>query len=82
MVDTDAQRCVMLATDVKELGETFLQAQEFGSIFLVRVFEMLELTGWIDIVSRIDAHLLNDGGVEVGHSGIEVDIGHKGTIVA
>jgi hypothetical protein len=41
---------------------------------------MLELTGRIHIVARIDAHLLHDGGSHIRHIGIEVDIGTQGRI--
>ena len=82
MVHADAQRGVVLAADVEEADKAFFQPCQFGGVFLVGIFQLLELAGGVDVVARVDAHLLHDGGGHVGHVGVEVDIGHERAVVA
>ena len=44
-------------------------------VLLVCVFQRLELTGRVDIVARIDAHLLHNRGGHIGHVRVEVYVG-------
>ena len=74
--DTDGRS--VLAADVKKLAETRLEAVEFGIVFFVGIFQVLEGACGVHIVARIDTHFLHDGGGHVGHTRVEVDVGHKG----
>ena len=65
----------MFTADGEQLFEALFQACEFGGIFLVGVFQMLERAGRVDIVARIDAHFLHDAGRHVGHFRIEMHVG-------
>ena len=78
MVHANTDGCAVLATDGEELAEARLEAVQFGVVFLVGVFQVLEGARGVHIVARIDAHFLHDGGGHVGHARIEVDIGHEG----
>ena len=82
VVHADAQRGVVLAADVEEADKPLFQPCQFGGVFLVGVFQLLELAGGVDVVARVDAHLLHNGGGHVGHVGVEVDIGHERAVVA
>ena len=64
----------MLATYIKEAAEAFVQPCKFLLVLLVCVFQRLELTGRINIVARIDAHLLDNRGSHIGHIGVEVNV--------
>ena len=77
VVHTDAQGGAVLTTDGEQLLEALFKALQFGGIFLGRVFQCLELAGWVHIVAWIDAHLLDNCCRYVGHGGIEVDVGHQ-----
>ena len=50
---------------------------QFGGILSIGVFQFLELPGGIDVVARVDAHLLAVAGGDVGHGGVEVHVGHQ-----
>ena len=75
MVDADAYGCVMLAADVEEMTESLVKTLELGLIFIGSIFELLEGTGWVDVVARIDTYLFNYGGSYVGYVGVEVNVG-------
>ena len=53
-----------------------LDLLQFGSILLVGIFQVLERAARIDIVARIDAHLLAIEGSDIGGMGREVNVGH------
>ena len=65
----------MLAADVEEMTESLVKTLEFGLIFIGSIFELLEGTGWVDVVARIDTYLFNYGGSYVGYVGVEVNVG-------
>ena len=82
MVHSDAHGRVVLLTDIEEGHELRLDLLEFGGIFLIGIFEVLERTSGVDIVARIDAYLLAVEGCDIGCMGREVDIGHEGCRIA
>ena len=82
MVDTDAYGCAMLAADVQERNEFFLDFGDFIGIFGVCVLQFLETSGGVNIVARIDAHFLGVQGRDVGNMGVEVDVGNEGHVAA
>ena len=82
VVDTDAHGCVMLLADIEEGNEAVLKFLQFVGIFGIGIFYLLEHTRWIDIVARIDAHLLGIERSYVGNVGVEVYVGNKRSVEA
>ena len=82
MVHTNAHSCSVLAADIQERNEAVLNLLEFSCILLVSILQLLELTGGIHIVTRIDAHLLTITGSDIGHSRIEMHVGYKRNVTA
>ena len=80
VIHADADSRSVLPADSQKAAETLIQSLQLLPVLLIRIFQMLELTGRIHIVARIDAHLLHDGGSHIRHIGIEVDIGTQGHI--
>ena len=69
-------------TYINKRYEAVVDALQFGLILLVGVLQMLERASRVDIVARIDAHLFTILCSHVGHTGVEVDVGHKRLLVA
>ena len=82
MVDTDADCCMMLLADVEEWHETLANLLYLLCVFLVGVFEFLKCAPWIDIVTRVDAHLLDYACCHISHISIEMDVCHQRHVVA
>ena len=77
MINADAHGGVVLAADIEEGHEAVLKLLEFLGILLVRIFYLLEDTGWVDIVAGIDADLLSVQGCHVSDIGVEVNVGNE-----
>ena len=77
MIDPEAYRRAVFAADVKEGDEAVMQLAQLGGILGVGIVYMLERPAGIDIVARIDAHLLGIAGRDIGYRRIEVDIRHE-----
>ena len=75
------RRMVLLA-EVDKRRQSFLDLFQFLCVLLVRIFQVLEGTGRIDVVARVDAHLLCMACGHVGHVGVEVDVCTKRLRVA
>ena len=67
----------MFLADIQEGHQLALDLLQFGSILLVGVFQMLERAAGIDIVARIDAHLLTVERSHIGRMRGEVHVGHQ-----
>jgi hypothetical protein len=65
----------VLAADVKEIAEALVEALEFLGIFLVGIFQLLELTGRVYIVAGIDAYFLDDGCGNICDVWVEMYVG-------
>ena len=79
MVDTDTHCRVILLADIEERHETLFKSLEFGGIFLVGIFQMLECAGRVDVITGIHPHLLGIEGSHIGYIRIEMHIGNKGS---
>ena len=77
MVHADADGCMILLADIEEWNESVFYLLQFVSIFLVGIFLLDELAGRINIVARIDTHLLAVESSNVGNVRIEVNISYK-----
>ena len=77
MVDADANGGVMLLANVDEGHKTLVDFAKLGLIFLVGILQMAERTCRVDVVTRVDAHLLAILCGHIGHAGVEVDVGHE-----
>ena len=53
MVYSDANGSVILLADIEERHETLFKSLEFGGIFLVGIFQMLECAGRVDVITGI-----------------------------
>ena len=82
VVHPDAHCRAVGATNVEKLHKALFQAQQFGGILLVGVFQTLECARRIHIIAGVDAHFFHNGGSHVGHLRIEVHIGHKRRVIA
>ena len=82
VVDTDAHGCVMLLADIEEGDEAVLKFLQFVGILGICIFYLLEHTCRVDIVARIDAHLLGIERSYVGNVGVEVYVGNKRRVEA
>ena len=81
VVHADTYCRVMLLTDIQERHQLLLDLLQFGCILLVGIFQMLERTTWINVVARIDTHLLTVLGSHIGGMSSKVHIGHQWCIV-
>ena len=77
MVHADADGCMILLADIEEWNESVFYLLQFVSIFLIGIFLLDELAGRINIVARIDTHLLAVESSNVGNVRIEVNISYK-----
>ena len=68
---------MVLTADIEEGYETLFETLEFGGIFFVGIFQMLEGACRVDIVSGIHPHLLGIECSHIGYIGIEMHIGNK-----
>ena len=82
MVHADTHSGMVLLADIDEGHELRLDLLQFGGILLVGIFEVLESAPGINVITRIDAHLLTVEGCDIGSMGCEVDISHKGSRIA
>ncbi len=80
VVHTDADGCAVLTADTQEAAEAVVQTLQLLLVLLVGIFQMLELTGRINVVAWVDAHLLDNRSSHICHIGIEVYIGTQGRI--
>ena len=72
----------MLLTDVDERDEALINLADFVGILLIGIVDMAELSSRVNIIAGVDPHLLADGGSGVGHSWVEMDVGHKGHVAS
>ena len=79
MVYSDANSSVILLAYIEEGDKSLLQSLEFGGIFLVGIFKMLECAGRVDIITWIHPHLLGIEGSHIGNIRIEMHVGNKGS---
>ena len=77
MVYAYAKRRSVFATNIKQTREALFEALEFGCIFLVRIFQRLERTSGIYVITRVDAHLLYHRCGNICHIGVEVYVCHE-----
>ncbi len=66
VVHADTDGGMVLFADIQERNELAFNLLQFGGIFLVSVFQMLEHTARIHVIAWIDAHLLT---IQSGHVG-------------
>ena len=77
MIYAYAKRRSVFATNVKQTREALLEALEFGSIFLVRIFQRLERTSGVHIITWVDAHLLNHRSCHICHIRVKMHVSHE-----
>ena len=77
VVHANANGSVMLLADIQEGHKAVLYLLQFFGIFLIGVFFLDELTCRVDIVARIDTHLLGIERCHVSHTRIEMHVGDK-----
>ena len=82
MVHADAYGRVVLLADINKRYKALLDLPQFVGILLIGVLQMLEHSCRVDVVSWVDAHLFTVLGCNVGHMGVEVNVGHKWSHVA
>ena len=67
----------MRFTDIQERNELGLNLLQLSLIFLVGILQMFEGSTRIDIVARIDTHLLAIKGGDISGMGRKMHIGHQ-----
>ena len=77
MVHAEPDGGVVLAAQGDEGLQRLTDADEFGGVFLVGVFQFLEGPGRVDKVARIDAHALAHLGGRHRGLAVEVDVGDE-----
>ena len=82
MVHADADGGMVLLADIEEWHEAIFYLLKFVGIFLVGIFLLDKLAGRIDIVARVDAHLLAVERSHISHIRIEVNIGNERCLIA
>ena len=82
MVDANAHGSMVFFADVDERHQAVFYLFQLQSIFLVGIFQFLELACRVDIVAWVYSHLLAIFCCHVSHIGIEVDISHQRSIFA
>ena len=82
MVYANAYSGMVFLADIDERHQFVLDLLQFCSIFLIRVFQMLERTSRVDIVARIDAHLLTVEGSHISGMSREMHVSHEGLLIA
>ena len=82
VVHTDAQGGMVCLADVEQGDEACAYLLQFACILLVGIFQVLEGACGIDVVARVDAHLLGIERSYFRHLGVEVDVCHEGRQVA
>ena len=73
--DTDGR--VVCAANIQERHKARFQPLQLPGILLVGVFQMLERASRVNVVPRVDAHLLGIECRHLGHARIEMHIGHQ-----
>ena len=81
MVDTDADGSVVLFADIDKGHELGLNLLQFLLIFLVSVLQMLKSAARVNVVARVNSHLLTVLCGNVGGVGCEMDVGHQGLVI-
>ena len=71
----------MFLADVKERNKSLFYLLDFISIFLICIVQMLELTGRVNIVSRVDTYLISIEGCYISYVGIEVYVSNDRDII-
>ena len=71
----------MITANIEERDESVTDALYLLFIFSISVFQMLERSCGIHIVTRVDAYLFHILCGHIGNCGIEVDISHKRGVV-
>ena len=82
MVHTDAHSRMMFLADIEERHELAFDLLQLSRILFISIFQMLERAPRVDIVARIDAHLLAITGSDISRMGREVDVGHEWCLIA
>ena len=77
VINTYPDSRMVLATYIKEWNQTVLDTLKLCLILFISIFQMLELTGCINIVARIDTNFLAIEGSHLGYARIEVDVGNQ-----
>ena len=77
MVHANTDRGVMFFTNLEERNETVADLLQLGSIFLIRIFLVVEGFYFIHIVSRIDTYFLYLDSRCICCFRVEMDIGHQ-----
>ena len=76
MVHADADCRMVFLTYTDKRYEFLFNLLQFSGVLLVGVLQVLEGAARVNVVSRIDAHLLAVLGCHVGGMSREVDVGH------
>ena len=71
----------VFTANIQERDETITNALYLLCVLLISLLQLFECTCRVNLVPRVDAHLLHVPCGHIGHGWIEVDIGHKGGIV-
>ena len=82
VVDADADGGVVRLADVEEGHEAVVNLLQFVGVFGVGVLVFDEASGRVDVVAGVDAYLLGIECGDVGHVGVEVDVGHERCVEA
>ena len=82
MVYANAYGGVVLLAYIEKWNEALLKLLELFGILGIGIFNLLEHTGRVDIVARIDTHLLGIESRNVGYIGVEVYVCHKRSVEA
>ena len=77
VVNTYANSPVMFLTNVEKGHKSLLNFLQFLCIFLVGIIVLDEASRRIDIVSRVNSHLLGVESGDVCHVRVEMNIGYK-----
>ena len=77
VVHTNANGRMIPTTDIQERNKALLNLADLCCIFLVGIGQLLESSGRIHIITRIDAYLFGIFRSHIGHTGIEMHIGHQ-----
>ena len=76
VVHSDADGRVVFLTDVQKGDEAVAYLLDFFCILFIRILQLLEGTGSIYVVARVDTYLFSVQGRYLGYFRIEMYIGH------
>ena len=77
VVNADADSRMMLLANVEKGHKPFLNLLQFLCIFLVGIIVLDESPRRIDVISRVNSHLLGIESGDVCHARVEVNIGYE-----